>query len=65
MLKENGIKVDDESDEGDHGEQPNGHVANNCEVHVKNDQLETDAPEVIFFKTSTSCQENRNIKNIK
>ncbi|CAG9537519.1 unnamed protein product [Cercopithifilaria johnstoni] len=45
MLKENGIEVDDESDEGGRGEQLNGYVANNCEVHVKNGQLETRAPE--------------------
>ncbi|KAL3982959.1 ATPase associated with various cellular activities (AAA) family protein [Acanthocheilonema viteae] len=45
MLKENGIKVDDESVEGDHGKQLNGHVAKNNEVHVKNGQLKDDVPE--------------------
>uniref|UniRef100_A0A8R1TTD0 Bromo domain-containing protein n=1 Tax=Onchocerca volvulus TaxID=6282 RepID=A0A8R1TTD0_ONCVO len=45
LLKENGIKVDDDSDEGDHGEQPNGYIVNDCEIHTKNDQLTTDEPE--------------------
>uniref|UniRef100_A0A0R3S4M1 Bromo domain-containing protein n=1 Tax=Elaeophora elaphi TaxID=1147741 RepID=A0A0R3S4M1_9BILA len=45
MLKENGIKVDDESDEDDHGEQSNKQITNNSEVHVKNGHLETNMPE--------------------
>ncbi|VDP20534.1 unnamed protein product, partial [Onchocerca flexuosa] len=45
LLKENGIKVDGDSDEGDRGEQRNGYVANDCEIHTKNDQLTMDEPE--------------------
>ncbi|VDM12390.1 unnamed protein product [Wuchereria bancrofti] len=42
MLKENGIMV---GDDGDHGKQSSGYIANNCEVHMKGGQVETNVPE--------------------
>ncbi|VIO87646.1 ATPase, AAA family protein [Brugia malayi] len=40
MLKENGIMVGDD----DRGKQLSGYVANNCEVHMKGGQVETNIP---------------------
>lgn len=48
MLKENGIKVDDHSDEGDDRKQLNGHMLNNCDFSMKSGQERTDMPEVIL-----------------
>uniref|UniRef100_A0A915Q642 Bromo domain-containing protein n=1 Tax=Setaria digitata TaxID=48799 RepID=A0A915Q642_9BILA len=45
MLKENGIKVDDTVDEAALGDQSVGCVTDNCEVPVRNGQIEPDVPE--------------------
>lgn len=65
MLKENGIKIDVENDKNGHRKQPNGYVTNNCGPHVKNGQLGTDMPEVIFLEISKLFYRNRNIENIR